>query len=192
MRVYSSSANILDIVAPTIRFNAIAADTDVVTNYVGTTSSGVLTWMEDEDYFKFADDLYLDKKIVGYNNVATAGYGVPAILYHAGLVDQAADINATNITNTNVAGTYRISYYFYVKTTDIVDPSELIFYWLDNSGGRTETATMDHSDYFMYSNVIYVQHTASAGAYITFRVTNSGTGYGDSTYDLYFDVERLS
>jgi hypothetical protein len=37
-----------------IDFNT-AADTDLVLNFFGTSNSGVLTWMEYEDYFQFAD-----------------------------------------------------------------------------------------------------------------------------------------
>jgi len=35
------------------------ADTDLTFNFTGTTNSGVLTWMEDEDYFKFSDDIFM-------------------------------------------------------------------------------------------------------------------------------------
>jgi hypothetical protein len=50
----------LDLCATTaVRFNNAAADTDVVVQFIGTTSSGQLTWMEDEDYFQWADDLLL-------------------------------------------------------------------------------------------------------------------------------------
>lgn len=34
-----------------------AADTDLVFNFVGTTNSGVWTWMEDEGYFKTSDEI---------------------------------------------------------------------------------------------------------------------------------------
>lgn len=37
----------------------VPADTDNVINFFGTTHSGVLTWMEDEDYFKFDDDILI-------------------------------------------------------------------------------------------------------------------------------------
>lgn len=40
-----------------------AADTDLSFFFVGTTNSGQLTWMEDEDWFNFADDIYLSKRI---------------------------------------------------------------------------------------------------------------------------------
>ena len=37
-----------------------AADTDTVLNFFGTTNSGVVSWMEDEDYFKFGDTVVID------------------------------------------------------------------------------------------------------------------------------------
>ena len=43
-----------------IAFANEAADTDIILNFIGTTNSGVLTWMEDEDYFQFADSIKLD------------------------------------------------------------------------------------------------------------------------------------
>lgn len=36
------------------------ADTDITLNFTGTTNSGILMWMEDEDYFRSLDDLFLD------------------------------------------------------------------------------------------------------------------------------------
>jgi hypothetical protein len=40
-------------------------DTDVAVTFQGNTSDGVITWMEDEDEFKFSDDILMDstKKI---------------------------------------------------------------------------------------------------------------------------------
>ena len=43
----------------TILFGVSTNDTDVITQWAGTTNSGILTWMEDEDYFKFSDDIAL-------------------------------------------------------------------------------------------------------------------------------------
>jgi hypothetical protein len=34
-------------------------DSDLAVTFAGTSNSGLLTWMEDEDYFKFADDINL-------------------------------------------------------------------------------------------------------------------------------------
>ena len=43
------------------------ANTDLVINFVGTTNSGVLTWMEDEDRFDFADAV----KVTGFHGAIT-------------------------------------------------------------------------------------------------------------------------
>jgi len=47
----------------TLFSNAISfgtnADTDIVVTFNANTADGVLTWMEDEDYFQFSDDLLL-------------------------------------------------------------------------------------------------------------------------------------
>ena len=48
----------------TLYSNAISfgtgADTDIVVTFNGNTADGVLTWMEDEDYFKFSDDILIN------------------------------------------------------------------------------------------------------------------------------------
>lgn len=49
----------LRINAATLTLNG-GADTDITVNFTGTTNSGVMSWMEDEDYFKFADDVLID------------------------------------------------------------------------------------------------------------------------------------
>jgi hypothetical protein len=46
----------------------VPADTDIALNFTGTTNSGVLTWMEDEDYFLFGDNVNL-----GANTLVTTG-----------------------------------------------------------------------------------------------------------------------
>jgi hypothetical protein len=42
-----------------ITFGAATADTDITVTFDGETNDGVLLWMEDEDYFKFNDDIML-------------------------------------------------------------------------------------------------------------------------------------
>ena len=48
----------------TLYSNAISfgtnADTDIVLTFNANTADGVLTWMEDEDYFKFSDDILIN------------------------------------------------------------------------------------------------------------------------------------
>ena len=45
------------------------AGTDITVTFDGETSDGVLTWMEDEDHFKFSDDVVIDtsKKLYLYD-----------------------------------------------------------------------------------------------------------------------------
>ena len=60
--------------APT--FGVGTAGTDIVMTFDGETTDGVITWMEDEDYFKFSDgvlfatneELYFKRNIyLSYN-----------------------------------------------------------------------------------------------------------------------------
>ena len=48
----------------TLYSNAVSmgtgADTDIVLTFNANSNDGVLTWMEDEDYFKFSDDLLIN------------------------------------------------------------------------------------------------------------------------------------
>ncbi len=40
-----------------------AADTDFKLRFLGETNDGIIAWMEDEDYFEFADDVVLDETL---------------------------------------------------------------------------------------------------------------------------------
>jgi len=53
----------------TLTFGAGTAGTDITITFDGETSDGVLYWMEDEDHFKFADDVVIDssKKLYLYD-----------------------------------------------------------------------------------------------------------------------------
>ena len=44
----------------TLTFGAGTAGTDITITFDGETSDGVMYWMEDEDHFKFADDVVID------------------------------------------------------------------------------------------------------------------------------------
>ena len=55
-------------------------DTDVVVTFKGNTSDGVLTWMEDEDEFRFSDSVrgkYLSYTYHNYNYTGTAKHYIP-------------------------------------------------------------------------------------------------------------------
>ncbi len=46
--------------ADSIEFSPYHANLDMPVNFLGTTNSGLFTWMEDEDYFKYSDDILSD------------------------------------------------------------------------------------------------------------------------------------
>ncbi len=75
--LYSNAANDLEVVATDITLDAATlidlqsdaiylgedGNTDVVLTFKGNDSDGVLTWMEDEDHFKFSDDIVIEEKL---------------------------------------------------------------------------------------------------------------------------------
>ena len=59
----------------TLTFGAGTAGTDITMTFDGETSDGVLYWMEDEDHFKFADDIVVDSTIpFNFFSVITKGH----------------------------------------------------------------------------------------------------------------------
>jgi len=60
---------ITKLLSNTLTFGAGTAGTDITMTFDGETSDGVLYWMEDEDHFKFADDVVIDssKKLYLYD-----------------------------------------------------------------------------------------------------------------------------
>jgi len=67
------------------------AGTDITLTFDGETSDGVLYWMEDEDHFKFADDVVIDssKRLYLYDEGGEYIYGDGTDLY----LTSGADIN---------------------------------------------------------------------------------------------------
>ncbi len=65
--------------------------TDIAVTFDGETTDGLLTWMEDEDHFKFSDDVVLDssKRLYLYDEGGEYIYGDGTDLY----LVSGADIN---------------------------------------------------------------------------------------------------
>ena len=88
------------------------ADTDIAITFDGNTSDGVLTWMEDEDYFQFSDDILL-------STTEKLQFRDTAIYIHSsadGQLDLVADteiqIAATTVDingNVDVSGTLTVA-----------------------------------------------------------------------------------
>lgn len=145
----------------------------------------------------------LNNKIASYNNIATEGYGVPAIVDVVQLTGQQAAIGSTNLTNTDVAGIYRVT--FYLRT---VDPEAgaptvtLHFAWNDGVGGAgAQTAplglvgssvrnmTGDGTNANERQPLIIVSGGSVSISYYT--VLGMGTII-NSSYNLYIVAERLN
>jgi hypothetical protein len=88
------------------------AGTDIAVTFDGETGDGVLTWMEDEDYFKFSDDVLM-------NSTEKLLFGDTGTYIHQsadGVLDLVSDteieINATTIDingNVDVSGTLTVA-----------------------------------------------------------------------------------
>ena len=76
------------------------ADTDIAITFDGNTSDGVLTWMEDEDHFKFSDDIVIDSTKKLYLNDAGGEHisGDATDL----TIASGNDINLTATTDINI------------------------------------------------------------------------------------------
>ena len=76
------------------------ADTDIAIKFDGNTSDGVLTWMEDEDHFKFSDDIVIDSTKKLYLNDAGGEHisGDATDL----TIASGNDINLTATTDINI------------------------------------------------------------------------------------------
>jgi hypothetical protein len=70
-------------------------DSDITLNFTGTTYSGLLNWMEDEDYFKFSDDLLMNST----ENI----YFRDTDVYIASLTDGHLDLTADVSIDLNAA-----------------------------------------------------------------------------------------
>lgn len=68
----TTAAQSLSVNAGTFTLNA-GVDTDLTMNFTGTTNSGVLKWMEDEDYFQFADAVVMDLTLAITGNLTMTG-----------------------------------------------------------------------------------------------------------------------
>ena len=75
----------------TLTFGAATAGTDITITFDGETSDGVMYWMEDEDHFKFADDIVIDstKRLYFNDEGGEYIYGDGTDLY----LTSGADIN---------------------------------------------------------------------------------------------------
>ena len=74
-----------------------AAATDYTITFDGETNDGVLTWMEDEDYFKFSDDVLINStEKLYFNGTSQFIQGSSATVLSIGATDE-IDLTATEV-----------------------------------------------------------------------------------------------
>jgi len=93
-------------------FGTGAAGTDIAVTFDGETNDGIFTWMEDEDYFQFSDDILMssEEQIRFRDNAIYINSGTDG---HLNLVaDTEIDLTATTIDingNVDVSGTLTVA-----------------------------------------------------------------------------------
>ena len=84
---------------------------DVVVTFDATSNDGVLSWMEDEDYFQFSDDILLstDEKILFRDSAISINSSVDGRLNIAADTDVVVDTTTFDVNaNTDISGTLKI------------------------------------------------------------------------------------
>ena len=84
---------------------------DVVVTFDATSNDGVLSWMEDEDYFQFSDDILLstDEKILFRDSAIFINSSVDGRLNIAADTDVVVDTTTFDVNaNTDISGTLKI------------------------------------------------------------------------------------
>ncbi len=139
---------------------------------------------------RFLVNTELTGKITKYNNVATEGYGVPAIVDNVDLLTQSSAIGTTAFTNGNVAGSYRINYYFGTSVEDASSGNlNLLITWNDGIKARTITRNIslaDTDELARDTEPIYL----SSGS-IEYAVQLIGD-FNTARFDLHLQLERLN
>jgi hypothetical protein len=148
------------------RFRMSTADIDVRLEFVGTSNSGLMAWMEDEDYFKFSDDVALaNAEFIIFDKASGNGIKVDTATPTFGFADLLGDQFSRNTGGTKpTLATYNgavdawqfsdgdeayLSYHIphdYVPGTDI----HLHIHWSQNNAGATG-GTIDFKYFAIYA-----------------------------------------
>jgi hypothetical protein len=131
----------------------------------------------------------MDNKITTYNNVATEGYGVPAIVDDVALTAQSASIGSTNFTNAGTAGNYRLNYYLEATTLNVGATSILLTVsFTDDAGATTVTsAALPLTALGRTSGVFFIRLASGSVSYSTTLIDATGL----ARYALYMSLECL-
>ena len=114
---------------------------------------------------------------------------MPAIVDHVALTGQSASIGATNFTNAQTAGLYRVNYYLEATTLNIGATSIMLTVsFTDDAGATTVTSiALPLTALGRTSGVFYAQLASGAFTYATTLIDATGL----ARYSLYMSCERL-
>ncbi len=182
-QVGTAVATIGDTVAAALTIGTGAAGVDYILTFNGENNDGLITWMEDEDYFKFGDDIGLvSGEFLVFDKASGNGVKVDLVTPTFGFADLLGDqfskntggtkptltayngaVDAWQFTNGDEAFlTYHIPH-DYVKGTDI----HLHVHWSQNAAGATG-GTIDFKYFAIYSKG---WNQASGSAFTTTPIT---------------------
>ena len=174
----------------TITFGT-GADTDIAVTFNANTADGVLTWMEDEDYFKFSDDVLInsDEKLYFrdtaiYLNSSTDGQLDLVADTEIQIAATTVDING----NVDISGTLTVAGALDFGDAAISNVGAL---QLDSIAGDADTntsITFSGSDVITIANAGTNQITFNDGSILP--VTDNDIDLGSSSYEFkdgYFD-----
>jgi len=174
-----------------LTFGAATSGTDITITFDGESNDGVITWMEDEDHFKFSDDMVLDstKRLYFFDEGGEYLYGDGTDLY----LVSGADINIpANIgltfgddgekiegdgTDLTISSSAKINL---TATSDVHIPNNVGIVF----GGDSEKIEGDGTDLTISANNLTVDAAAdinldAGGADIVLK--DDGTQYGAFT-----------
>jgi hypothetical protein len=175
-----------------------AAGVDNTLTFNGETNDGVLTWMEDEDYFQFGDDIMLnDSELlklgtgvdmsVGYNGTVgriDTSLVAPSDLQIDCGTDKTLVLDEGVYNDANVGGL--------ILRTGGTAPG--VVQWLDNDGDATGLYTIGFADGEQGSGSIEVPHNYKEGTdlvfHIHFGINDAPTGTDQIRFDLIYNVQR--
>jgi hypothetical protein len=179
----TAGAQSIDFNQDSITFGTGTAATDITLTFDAESADGVITWMEDEDYFKFSDDILM----TGTERINLGDTGTYIYQSTDGQLDLVADteiqIAATTIDiNGAVALNGAIT-----GATDITLSGELDAATLDISGNADIDGTLEADAYTVDGVTLAEYISDTAGAMFS---SNTETGIavtyqdGDNTIDL--------
>jgi hypothetical protein len=128
-------------------------------------------------------------RVALYNNIATEGYGVPAIIDSINLTEQTAAISDTTFSNASATGLYRVNFYIFTAVADVAQTVTLKLKWNDGVVARSVSVAAINTGTTDYNQGVYYVYL-EAGS-VQYETTISGS-LEDGSYELHISVERLN